>query len=67
MAAGIGGGLITETIANRVGFGQYGQIASYGGAYAFGGIKGVIGKLGFDLLSGRGLGLGQQSNGGQSL
>jgi hypothetical protein len=44
--------------------GQYGQIAGFGGAYLFGGIKGVLGKLGFDLLSGRGIsfGLGGQQN-----
>jgi hypothetical protein len=58
MASGIGGGLIVETIANKVGFGQYGQMAGYAGAYLFGGIKGIAGKLGFDLLSGRGIGLG---------
>ena len=55
MASGIGGGILTETVANRVGFGQYGQIAGWGGAYLFGGVKGVLGKLGFDLLSGRGV------------
>jgi hypothetical protein len=52
-------------VANRVGFGQYGQIAGFGGAYLFGGIKGVLGKLGFDLISGRGLSFGlggQQTN-----
>ena len=67
MASGIGGGLLVETVANRVGMGQYGQIAGFGGAYLFGGLKGVMGKLGFDLLSGRGIGLGlgggQQSGG----
>ena len=64
MASGIGGGLLVETVANRVGMGQYGQIAGFGGAYLFGGIKGVLGKLGFDLLSGRGIsfGLGGQQN-----
>ena len=70
IASGIGGSLLVETIANRVGFGQYGQIAGYGGAYAFGGVKGIVGKLAFDLLSGRGIGLGLGSNttnGGQSL
>ena len=52
MASGIGGGI-----------GQYGTIAGFGGAYLFGGVKGVLGKLGFDLISGRGLnfGLGGQS------
>ena len=70
IASGIGGSILVETIANRVGFGQYGQIAGYGGAYAFGGVKGIVGKLAFDLLSGRGIGLGLGSNttnGGQSL
>ena len=64
MASGIGGGLLVETVANRIGMGQYGQIAGYGGSYLFGGIKGVLGKLGFDLISGRGIsfGLGQQNN-----
>jgi hypothetical protein len=45
--------------------GQYGQILGFGGAYAFGGIKGVLGKLGFDLISGRGIsifGNGNQQN-----
>ena len=55
MASGIGGGILTETVANRVGFGQYGQIAGWGGAYLFGGVKGVLGKLGFDLITGRGV------------
>ena len=63
MASGIGGGILTETIANRVGMGQYGSIAGFGGAYLFGGVKGVLGKLGFDLISGRGISLGL---GGQS-
>jgi hypothetical protein len=65
MASGIGGGILTETIASRVGMGQYGQILGFGGAYAFGGIKGVLGKLGFDLISGRGIsifGNGNQQN-----
>ena len=57
MASGIGGGILTETVANRVGMGQYGQIAGFGGAYLFGGVKGVLGKLGFDLISGRGISL----------
>ena len=63
MATGIGGGILTETVANRVGMGQYGQIAGFGGAYLFGGMKGVLGKLGFDLLSGRGISFfgGQQN------
>ncbi len=64
MASGIGGGLLVETVAkSRVGMGQYGSIAGFGGAYLFGGVKGVLGKLGFDLISGRGLnfGLGGQS------
>lgn len=63
MASGIGGGLLVETVANRVGMGAYGQLAGYGGSYLFGGMKGVLGKLGFDLISGRGIGLG--SLGGQ--
>lgn len=57
MASGIGGGILTETVANRVGMGQYGQLAGFGGAYLFGGVKGVLGKLGFDLISGRGISL----------
>ena len=63
MASGIGGGILMETVASRVGMGQYGSIAGFGGAYLFGGVKGVLGKLGFDLISGRGLnfGLGGQS------
>lgn len=63
MASGIGGGILTETVANRVGMGQYGQIAGFGGAYLFGGVKGVLGKLGFDLITGRGVSLfgGQQN------
>ncbi len=70
IASGIGGSILVETIANRVGFGQYGQIAGYGGAYAFGGVKGIVGKLAFDLLSGRGIGLGigsSSGSGGNSL
>ena len=55
MASGIGGGILTETVANRVGMGQYGQLAGFGGAYLFGGVKGVLGKLGFDLITGRGV------------
>ena len=64
MASGIGGGILMETVASRVGMGQYGSIAGFGGAYLFGGVKGVLGKLGFDLISGRGinLGLGGQQN-----
>jgi hypothetical protein len=65
MASGIGGGLLTETVANRVGMTQYGQILGFGGAYLFGGMNGVLGKLGFDLISGRGInvfGNGQQNN-----
>ena len=63
MASGIGGGILMETVASRVGMGQYGSIAGFGGAYLFGGVKGVLGKLGFDLISGRGInfGLGGQS------
>jgi hypothetical protein len=67
IASGIGGSILVETIANRVGFGQYGQIAGYGGAYAFGGVKGIVGKLGFDLLSGRGIGLGIGSSTGSQV
>lgn len=70
MASGIGGGILTETVANRVGMGQYGQIAGFGGAYLFGGVKGVLGKLGFDLITGRGVSLfgGQNtSNVGMSI
>mgnify|MGYP003624861973 FL=1 len=65
MASGIGGGILMETVASRVGMGQYGSIAGFGGAYLFGGVKGVLGKLGFDLISGRGFslgGLGGQQN-----
>lgn len=58
VASGIGGGILVETVANRIGMGQYGNIASYAGAYGFGGMKGVIGKLAFDVLSGRGIGFG---------
>ena len=54
-ASGIGGGLIAETVLNRVGGGQFSQLGGFGGAYLVGGVKGVIGKLGFDLISGRGL------------
>ena len=57
MATGIGGGLITETAVNQVAP-QYAQIAGYGGSYLFGGVKGVLGKVAFDLLSGRGIGFG---------
>lgn len=57
MAQGIGGGLILETVANQVAP-QFGQVAGYGGAYLFGGVKGVLGKVAFDVLSGKGLGLG---------
>jgi hypothetical protein len=67
IASGIGGSILVETIANRVGFGQYGQIAGYGGAYAFGGVKGIVGKLGYDLLSGRGIGLGIGSSTGNQV
>ena len=70
MASGIGGGILTETVANRVGMGQYGQLAGFGGAYLFGGVKGVLGKLGFDLITGRGVSLfgGQNtSNVGMSI
>ena len=58
VASGIGGGILVETVANRIGMGQYGNIAYYAGAYGFGGMKGVIGKLAFDVLSGRGIGFG---------
>jgi hypothetical protein len=64
MASGIGGGILMETVASRVGMGQYGSIAGFGGAYLFGGVKGVLGKLGFDLISGRGISFGNL--GGQS-
>jgi len=58
MASGIGGGILMETVASRVGMGQYNSLFGFGGAYLFGGVKGVLGKLGFDLISGRGIGLG---------
>jgi hypothetical protein len=71
-ASGIGGGLIAETVLSRVGGGQFAQLGGFGGAYLVGGVKGVIGKLGFDLVSGRGLNIpffgGQsQSTGGLSV
>ena len=57
MATGIGGGLIGETAMSQIAP-QYAQIGGYGGAYLFAGVKGVLGKVAFDLLSGRGIGLG---------
>lgn len=63
MAQGIGGGVIGETVAVAVGQSQFAQIAGYGGSYLFGGVKGVLGKVIFDVLSGKGFlsgfGLGQ--------
>lgn len=58
MAQGIGGGAIGETVANAAGQPNLAQIGGYGGAYLFGGVKGVLGKVAFDVLSGRGLGFG---------
>jgi hypothetical protein len=52
-AAGIGGGAIGEAIAVRVAP-QAMPIASYGGAFIMGGVKGLIGKVAFDVISGRG-------------
>jgi len=70
-ASGIGGGLIAETVLSRVGGGQFAQLGGFGGAYLVGGVKGVIGKLGFDLVSGRGLNIpffgSQQQAGGLSV
>jgi len=57
MAAGIGGGLIGEAIANRV-YPSAAPMAGFGGAYFFGGLKGVGGKILFDVISGRGFSLG---------
>jgi hypothetical protein len=56
MAAGIGGGLLGETAINYVAP-QFAQIGGYGGAYLAAGFKGVMGKVAFDLLSGKGIGL----------
>lgn len=58
MAQGIGGGMIGEQIAVIAGQPQLAQIGGYGGAFAMGGTKGVIGKVIFDVLSGKGVGLG---------
>lgn len=69
MAAGIGMGQIAETVATQVGGGQFAIVAGYGGAYLGGGIKGVIGKVIFDSILGRGnlLGnLGIGNNGGNN-
>ena len=63
MAAGIGGGLIGESIADRV-MPQASPIAGYGGAYLFGGIKGVIGKVIYDVTIGRGSPFGGLGGGG---
>jgi hypothetical protein len=57
MAAGIGGGLLGETAISYVAP-QFAQIGGYGGAYLAAGFKGVMGKVAFDLLSGKGIGLG---------
>jgi len=62
MAAGIGGGAIAEAISDRV-MPQASPIAGYAGAYLFGGVKGVVGKVIYDVtIGGRspfgGLGMG---------
>ncbi len=72
MAAGIGMGQIAETVAMQVGGGQFAMVAGYGGAYLGGGIKGVIGKVIFDSILGRGnllgnLGIGNSNQGGGAL
>lgn len=63
MAAGVGGGMIAEQIAARVAP-QYTQMAGYGGAYLAGGIKGVAGKVVYDVLSGQGSPLNLFGGGG---
>jgi hypothetical protein len=65
MAAGIGGGLLGETAISYVAP-QFAQIGGYGGAYLAAGFKGVMGKVAFDLLSGKGIGLGALGIGSQS-
>lgn len=57
-AKGIGGGAIGETIAVTAGQPQFASIGGYGGAYLMGGVKGLVGKLAFDLITGRGLSFG---------
>lgn len=67
--AGVGGGVATEAAVSRVAP-QYAQVASYGGAYLFGGAKGLVAKLGLDVLTGRMgniFGGGSQNNGGLSV
>ena len=54
MATGIGMGEIAETIAVRAGQPQFATMAGYGGAYLGGGLKGLAGKVVFDMLLGRG-------------
>lgn len=73
MAAGIGGGLILEQVAMRA-FPSAQPIAGLGGAWLFGGLKGVAGKVIFDAITGQGGllgglfgGGGQSSGGGDSL
>lgn len=63
MAAGIGGGLIVTEVANRV-FPQAAPVAGLGGAWLFGGVKGVIGKVIFDAVTGQGGLLGMFGGGG---
>lgn len=55
MASGVGGGMITEAAVSAVAP-QYAQVASYGGAYLFGGIKGIAGKVIFDVITKGGIG-----------
>lgn len=70
MAAGIGGGMILEQVAQRA-FPAATPIAGLGGAWLFGGVKGVIGKVIYDAITGQGgiLGglFGGGGNGGDSL
>lgn len=65
MAAGIGGGLILTEVANRA-FPQAAPIAGLGGAWLFGGVKGVIGKVIFDAITGQSGLLGMFGGGGSS-
>lgn len=53
MATGIGMGEIAETVALRVAP-QFAQMAGYGGAYLGGGLKGLAGKVVYDMVLGRG-------------
>lgn len=57
MATGIGMGEIAETVALRVAP-QFAHMAGYGGAYLGGGLKGLAGKVVYDMVLGRSSPLG---------